>query len=289
MTLRSTWTDFVARDSPGITGTLTFVAMLAFAGNSILCRLALRTTSIDPATFTTVRIATAALALWLVSPSDRPRESGSGLSAIALFIYAAAFSFAYVELPTGLGALLLFGAVQFTMFGWGFWRGERLTALQAVGVLTALVGVVVLLLANTPLEPFSMASAGLMLTAGAAWGVYSLRGRGVANPLSATRANFLLAVPLAAALSAAFLPGRADTVGIALAAASGAVTSGAGYAIWYLVVPRVAAVQAASVQLCVPAVAALFGYVLMGETMTPTQWISAAAVLGGVAVTLRKM
>lgn len=288
MTVRLIWSEFVASQSRGLTVTLTIVAMLAFAGNSILCRVALRTTSIDPATFTAVRIASAALALWLVSPSVRPSQSGSVLSAVVLFVYAAAFSFAYVDLPAGIGALLLFGAVQITMIGWGFWKGERLTGLQWGGVLIAVIGLVVLLLANKPVEHFSLVSAALMLVAGAAWGMYSLRGRGVVDPLSATRANFLLTVPLAGALVGIFMPERLDTAGMAFAAASGAITSGAGYAIWYLVVPRLAATQAASVQLCVPAVAALFGFVLLGETMTVTQGIAAMAVIGGVAATLRK-
>jgi drug/metabolite transporter (DMT)-like permease len=270
------------------TAMLTGIAMIAFAGNSILCRLALRSTGMDPASFTAVRIGSAALALWLFVPRREGQRDGSWISAAALFVYAAAFSFAYVDMPTGIGALVLFGAVQLTMIGWGFWRGERLKLLQFVGVAAAVLGLVALLRPAGTSGRLSAVSVATMVAAGVAWGVYSLRGRGTSNPFAATRANFILAVPLAAALCAAFVPEHIELRGMALAAASGAITSGAGYMIWYSVLPRLRATQAATVQLCVPALAACFGFILLGETLTTTQWAAAATVLVGVSLTMRR-
>jgi drug/metabolite transporter (DMT)-like permease len=267
---------------------LTAVAMLAFAGNSILCRLALRSTSIDPASFTAVRIGSAALALWLIAPAAKGRRDGSWGSALALFAYAATFSFAYVGMPTGVGALVLFGAVQLTMIGWGFNKGERFNAVQLVGTVGAILGLVMLLLPRTNKDPLSAISIGLMLTAGVAWGVYSLRGRGITNPLAATRANFILALPFAIALLLAFIPQHVDMRGVLLAAVSGAITSGVGYMIWYSVLPRLRATQAATVQLCVPALAAFFGFVFLGETLTTDQWIAAVVVLAGVSLAMQR-
>ena len=185
---------------------LTLLAMLAFAGNSLLCRAALLAGRIDAASFTTIRVVAGALALWLIVrlQSGRAEKAGSWPSALALFAYAAAFSFAYVTLTTATGALLLFGAVQATMIGYGFWRGERLTGWQLLGVACALGGLIGLLLPGISAPPLH--GAALMLVAGIAWGVYSLRGRGAGDPLQATAGNFLRAVPFAAALTLAMLP-----------------------------------------------------------------------------------
>ena len=182
--------------------TLTFLAMLAFAGNSLLCRIALKNTSIDPATFTTVRMFSGAIALWLiVSLRSGPRaRAGSWASAVALFAYAAAFSFAYVKLSAGTGALLLFGAVQATMILTGLWRGERLNGWQGIGLALALGGLVALVLPGLSAPPLH--SAMLMVSAGVAWGVYSLRGKGAGDPLSATTGNFLRSIPFALILRA---------------------------------------------------------------------------------------
>lgn len=189
---------------------LTAAAVLAFAGNSVLCRLALRSTGMDPASFTAVRIGSAALALWLFLPRAGGSREGSWGSALALFFYAAAFSFAYVEMPTGVGALVLFGAVQLTMIGWGLRQGERFNLLQIVGTLAAVAGLIVLLLPKAANGPLPAVSVSMMLTAGVAWGVYSLRARGTSNPFAATRGNFVLAVPFAAALCVAFIPEHLD-------------------------------------------------------------------------------
>lgn len=267
---------------------LTSTAMLAFAGNSILCRVALRTTALDPASFTAVRIGAGALTLWFVAPKYSVHHDGSWASAVALFVYAAAFSFAYVGLPTGVGALVLFGAVQLTMIAWGFWRGERMKATEVVGTLAAVGGLMMLLFPGTSTGGVQPSRVALMLSAGVAWGIYSLAGRRMANPVAATRANFIRAVPLAGALLLAFRPEHSPFLGIALGAASGAITSAAGYIIWYSVLPRVKATQAATVQLCVPAVAALLGFVVLGERLSILQWLSAASVLAGVSLTMRR-
>jgi hypothetical protein len=182
---------------------LTIVAMFAFAGNSLLCRIALKGTSIDPATFTSVRIVSAAIVLWIILRSRGQSQpfAGNWLSAFALFTYAAAFSFAYVSLAAGTGALLLFGAVQATMIGYALCRGERLRMLQWTGLACALAGLVALVLPGVSAPPL-LASL-LMLCAGIAWGAYSLRGKRAADPTATTAGNFIRAIPFAAAISIA--------------------------------------------------------------------------------------
>ena len=264
---------------------LTLLAMLAFAGNSLLCRAALATGRIDAASFTTVRVVSGALALWLIVrlQAGAPARAGSWPSAFALFAYAAAFSFAYLTLTTATGALLLFGAVQATMIGWSFWRGERLTGWQLLGVVTALGGLVGLLLPGISAPPLH--GAALMLLAGVAWGAYSLRGRSAGPPLPATAGNFLRAVPFAAVLSLATLPWlKLDVAGAVLAVASGAITSGIGYAIWYSALRGLKSATAATVQLSVPPLAALGGVVLLGEPLTLRLLLASVAILGGIAL-----
>jgi len=265
--------------------TLTLLAMLAFAGNSLLCRAALQAGRIDAASFTTIRVVAGALALWLIVRLQRGRaeKAGSWPSAFALFAYAAGFSFAYLTLTTATGALLLFGAVQATMIGYGFWRGERLTGWQLLGLACALGGLIGLLLPGISAPPRE--GAALMLAAGIAWGVYSLRGKGAGDPLRATAGNFLRAVPFALALSLAMLPwARLDMAGALLAVASGALTSGIGYAIWYTALPGLKAASAATVQLSVPPLAALGGVVLLGEPLTLRLVVASIAILGGIAL-----
>jgi drug/metabolite transporter (DMT)-like permease len=271
-------------------GAMTLLAMVAFAANSLLCRLALKSTAIDPATFTGIRILSGALVLsliLLVRSRARP-TGGSWMSALALFAYAAAFSFAYVDLAAATGALLLFGAVQVTMIGRGLWTGERLHAVQQFGLLLAVAGLVGLLLPG--LAAPSLEGAVLMLVAGLAWGVYSLRGRGAGDPLQATAGNFVRAVPLAAAFSLLMLltlrNAVPDVVGAAYAVASGAVASGIGYAVWYVALRGLKTTSAAIVQLSVPVIAAAGGVVLLGEPLTLRLVLASAAVLGGVAVVL---
>lgn len=274
---------------PGLKlSSMTVLAMLAFAGNSLLCRLALKSAGIDPASFTAMRIVSGALVLWLiVLARTRSRAvGGSWISALALFAYAAAFSYAYVDLAAATGALLLFGAVQVTMIGSGLLAGERLHGSQQLGLLSALAGLVGLLLPG--LAAPSPRGAVLMLAAGAAWGVYSLRGRGAGDPLHATAGNFVRAVPLAGALFLLALQGsRMDTAGAAYAVASGALTSGVGYAIWYAALRGLKATSAAIVQLSVPVITAFGGVAMLGETVTPRLLFASAAVLGGVALVLR--
>jgi drug/metabolite transporter (DMT)-like permease len=261
-------------------------AMIAFAANSLLCRAALKHTGIDAASFTAVRLVSGAVVLWLLARL-RGASSGRGnwLSACALFVYAAGFSFAYINLAAATGALLLFGAVQATMIGHGIWKGERLSALQLLGLVVAFAGLVVLLLPGLSAPPL-LASA-LMLAAGVAWGIYSLRGRGSGDPTRVTAGNFLRAAPMAAVLSLALLKGtRLDSAGLCYGIASGAIASGLGYALWYQVVPLLKSTQAATVQLSVPVIAALGGIIFLGETMNLRLALASAAVVGGIALLL---
>lgn len=266
---------------------LTSLAMVAFAGNSLLCRVALTQTSIDAASFTTVRLISGALMLWLIVRMRQGVDArgGSWLSAFALFAYAAGFSFAYVMLPTGTGALLLFGAVQMTMIGYGLWSGERLMRKQVLGVLLAFGGLVGLMLPVLSAPP--LIGSLLMLGAGVAWGVYSLRGKGAGDPTAVTAGNFLRAVPIAAALSVALLTGASlDQAGIVLAVLSGALASGIGYAIWYTALPALNAAHAATVQLSVPVIAAFGGILFLDETLTIRFILAATGVLGGISLVI---
>lgn len=264
---------------------LTLLALLAFAGNSLLCRMALLGGGIDPASFTTIRILSGAAVLWLIARSRSGQATGAGnvISSLALFAYAAAFSFAYVGLTTGTGALLLFGAVQATMIGFGLWRGERFAPRQWAGLTLALGGLLALMLPGVTAPP--LGSALLMLVAGAAWGVYSIRGKGQGDPLRVTAGNFLRAAVPAVVLSLAMLPWAVlDARGVLLAVASGALASGVGYAIWYAVLPRIDVTAAATLQLGVPVAAALGGVVFLGEALSLRFMLASVAVLGGIAL-----
>ncbi len=271
------------------TALLTTLAMLAFAGNSLFCRLALRDTEIDAASFTAIRLASGALVLaaLLMLRGKRPTAGGSWPMAAMLFAYAVCFSFAYRDLTAATGALLLFGAVQFTMTGYGLWTGERIRGLKLVGLLLALAGLVWLLLPGLAAPP--PLAAALMLGAGAAWGVYSLLGKGAGDPTAATGGNFLRSLPFAAvlALTATTTAGAVDPTGALYAVLSGALTSGLGYVLWYAALPRLRATSAATVQLSVPAIAALGGAVLLAEPVTVRLLVASVAVLGGIALTIR--
>ena len=265
--------------------TLTLLALVAFAGNSLLARLALTRTNIDPASFTSIRLIAGAIVLFLIFKLRRGTHTrgGSWPSAVALFIYASAFSFAYVKLTTGTGALLLFGAVQATMITVGVLRGERLTALQGGGLLFAYVGLVALVLPGLSAPP--LLSAVLMLAAGGAWGVYSLRAKGAGDPIAATAGNFARSVQLTLVLSFLFRDARTlDVPGVWYAVASGALASGIGYAVWYTALRGLRATTAATVQLSVPVLAALGGVVLLSEPLTARLLGAGAAILGGVAL-----
>ena len=266
---------------------LTSLAMVAFAGNSLLCRQALKHTAIDPASFTAIRLVSGALILWLLvrMKQSRPAGKGSWLSALALFAYAAGFSFAYISLSAGSGALLLFGAVQVTMIGHGLWKGERLRAFQALGVLLALGGLVGLLLPGLSAPP--LLGAALMIAAGIAWGMYSLRGKGAGDPIRVTAGNFMRAVPITIILSLLLVDSASvDAAGIYYAVASGALASGLGYAIWYTVLPALKNTSAATVQLSVPVIAALGGIVFLSEPITLRLVLASVAILGGIALVI---
>ena len=265
---------------------LTALAMLAFAANSLLCRIALRDGHVDAASFTALRLLGGALALGLIvrlrPGAMRAPLGGSNASALALFVYAAGFSWAYLQLPAATGALLLFGAVQASMILWGLWRGERLSPGQGCGLLLAFVGLAVLLLpgASAPAALPAM----LMLLAGVAWGVYSLRGRGTGDATARTAGNFVRSLPLALLLGLVGWPAaRLDGAGLVYALLSGALASGVGYALWYAVLPALRATQAATVQLSVPLITAVFGVLLLGEPFSARLLLASALLLGGVA------
>ncbi|MEY2546860.1 MAG: hypothetical protein QOG48_1977 [Verrucomicrobiota bacterium] len=259
--------------------------MIAFAANSLLCRVALRWTTIDAASFTSIRIVSGAIALWLILQvrSGNIRNAGNWISAFALFAYAAGFSFAYISLSAATGALLLFAAVQATMITFGLTKGESMRAVQWFGFVLALGGLVFLLSPGLSAPP--VGGSILMLSAGVAWGVYSLRGKRSGDPTVATAGNFLRAVPMTALLSLVLLSHvHVDLAGIGYAIASGAITSGVGYVIWYAALPHLKATTAATVQLSAPVLAALGGIMFLGEAMTLRFVIAAIAVLGGIAL-----
>lgn len=266
----------------------TSLAMFAFAGNSLLCRIALRQTHIDAATFTTVRIVSGALALWLIVRMRKhiARGDGSWTAATTLMAYAVCFSLAYISLPAATGALLLFGAVQVTMIGYGLSKGERLSAIGILGVVCAFGGLIVLVLPGVAAP--SLTGSALMLAAGVGWGVYSLLGKRASGDPTATNAgNFMRAIPITCLFSLCALPWLSiDGMGVAYAVASGAITSGVGYAIWYTALPGLQATQAGIVQLSVPLIAALGGIVLLGEPVSMRIGIAAIAILGGIALVI---
>src|SRR3954451_4104833 len=263
----------------------TALAMIAFASNSLLCRLALRSGTIDAASFTLVRILSGAACLGAVGwlRNARSPTAGSWASAVALFGYAAFFSFAYVQLPAGTGALLLFGAVQATMILWAFHKGERLRLPQWSGLFLALSGLIILVFPGLSAPPLGAAI--LMLLAGFAWGAYSVRGKRAGDPLVATEGNFARAVPMALLLTLVmFRSLRLEATGVGYAIASGAIASGLGYAIWYTALPHLRGTAAATVQLSVPVLAAIAGIIFLSEAISLRLCLSSVAVLGGIAL-----
>ncbi|HMB60379.1 MAG TPA: DMT family transporter [Xanthomonadales bacterium] len=268
---------------------LTFLAMLAFAANSLLCRAALRDTEIDAATFTSIRLISGAVMLWLIVRMKQGEIAGKGnwFSACALFAYAAGFSFAYLSLSAATGALLLFGAVQVTMIAYGLCAGERLAGLQLAGLVIALGGLIALLLPGLSAPPLTGAL--LMMAAGIAWGVYSLRGKGAGDATRVTAGNFLRTVPIALVLSVLMRHSLSlDMAGLVYAILSGAIASGLGYAIWYTALPALKATHASTVQLSVPAITAAGGVLLLGEPLSVRLILASIAILGGIALVVRR-
>jgi drug/metabolite transporter (DMT)-like permease len=269
---------------------LTACALLAFAGNSLLCRAAIGGGAIDPANFTLIRLVSGALALFLLGGARMPalpRGRGTFVTALPLALYAIAFAFAYIQLSAGTGALILFGAVQLTMLTSAWRAGERPRFAEWLGIGLALGGLLWLVAPGVTAPP--PGSAALMALAGVAWGVYSLHGRGATNALAETQANFLRAAPFAL-LSQAFVwpHGHWTWPGIGLAIASGALASGVGYALWFRALPRLTATRAAAVQLAVPALAALGGVLFLGERLSARLVCAAALILGGIGLTLAR-
>lgn len=284
----------------------TSFALIAFAFNSILCRLALRGDEADAAGFTGVRLASGAVALIVISYFCRsPRLSegetrnlsesplltrglsqfGSWASAFFLFAYAACFSFAYLGLTAGTGALILFGSVQMTMIAVTIIRGERPTALEWLGLAVALAGLVYLVFPGLASPP--LVSSLLMTAAGMAWAGYTLRGKGSSDPLADTTGNFVRSLPFAGVIAVVYLPNlQLSTRGVVLALVSGAVTSGIGYAIWYAALKHHTATRAAVLQLAVPVIAAVLGILMLGEIATMRLGIAAAFILGGIGLTI---
>ncbi len=250
--------------------------------------MALKADHIDPASFTSIRILSGAIVLWIIfqRKNTEPGENqGNWYSAVALFAYAAGFSYAYINLPAAIGALLLFGAVQVTMIAYAVWSGERLMIAQLFGFVLATLGLVYLLLPGISAPP--LGGALLMLGAGMAWGVYSLRGRNAGNPTGVTAGNFIRAVPFAIALTVITSRNTSmNAAGITYAVASGVLASALGYAIWYTVLPELKATTAATVQLSVPVIAAMGGVVLLGEAVSMRLAVSSGAVLGGIALVI---
>ncbi len=270
------------------TAILTTAALIAFASNSLLCRMALGSATIDAASFSTIRILAGACCLLLVTASTRrgvPRVHGSWLSAAVLFVYAIPFSYAYGLLTTGTGALILFGSVQVTMMIAAVASGERPPVRQWVGLLLAIAGLVYLVLPG--LTAPSPLGAVLMSVAGAAWGIYSISGRGAADPLALNAGNFIRVIPMTLAVSLIAMRFRhLEVRGVLLAVVSGAVTSGLGYVVWYAALRRLTATRASLVQLLVPVLAAAGGLVVLGEPLSVRLALSAAIVIGGIALAL---
>jgi drug/metabolite transporter (DMT)-like permease len=267
----------------------TSITMLAFAGNSILCRMALRDGAIDPASFTSIRLLSGAVALLLIvrlTNNDASiREHGGWISALVLFFYAICFSYAYISLSAGAGALILFGFVQGTMIAMALWSGDRPSVSEWLGWLLAFGGLVWLLIPGIEAPP--AVGATLMALAGIGWGVYSIRGRNETNALVSTCSNFVYSMAFVIVFTAIMYTSADITNrGVVLAVISGALTSGVGYVIWYAALNYLSAMQAALVQLSVPAIAAAAGVILLAEPVSLRLLTSGALILGGISLAL---
>lgn len=265
------------------------ISLLAFAANSVFCRLALMKGDIDPHSFTAIRLLSGGVFLLCLLTLRKPaqRLGGSWKGGFCLFLYAYLFSIAYLQLGAGAGALILFGAVQITMFVFSWMKGERVRFRVLLGMLVAFAGLVALLLPGADTPPFT--SAVIMVVSGMAWGAYSLLGRGATNPLADTAGNFIRTLPLLGVLALfAIAAGHLhiSASGVLYALASGVLASGAGYAIWYGVVKKISAQHAATLQLSVPVIASLAGVLLLSEPLSVRLSVTSAVVLGGIALAL---
>jgi drug/metabolite transporter (DMT)-like permease len=265
--------------------------LIAFAFNSILCRMALRGGEADAAGFTLVRIAAGAITLIVISyfagsgKGSQIWERGNWISAFFLFAYAVCFSFAYLGLTAGTGALILFGSVQLTMVLVSLIRGEHPRSLEWIGLLMAVGGLLYLVFPKLSSPPLT--SSLLMAAAGAAWGGYTLRGRGSSSPLADTTGNFTLALPMAIIVAVVYWSGvHLSKEGIILAVLSGAVASGIGYTVWYAALKFHSSTSSAVLQLAVPALTALGGILFLNETATTSLYIAAGLILGGILLTI---
>ena len=266
---------------------LTTITMIAFAANSVLCRIALKETEIDAASFTSIRLISGALMLWLITKFlSKPSTNNSDwISAFMLFAYAACFSLAYVNLTVATGALLLFGAIQVTMIGYSIYIGERLAGRRLLGLILALGGLIGMLLPGVSAP--SVGSSILMVGSGIAWGIYSLRGQGIINPISVTAKNFMLSIFFAVILSLLLISRvQLDIQGVLYAIVSGGVASGLGYAVWYTILPYLKATNAATVQLSVPVIAAFGGLFILEEPLTIRFLLATIFILGGIALVI---
>lgn len=266
---------------------LTTAAMLAFASNSLLNRLALGQETIDAVSYTTIRLTSGAVMLFVIAYLKRENEKnflrGSWVSAAFLFLYATAFSFAYLSLTTGTGALILFGSVQMTMMIAALRSGERPHVLEWIGLFLALGGLVYLVFPGLSApSPFGSV---LMAVAGISWGFYSLRGRGSQNPLASTAGNFIYALPMVlVVLSISFRNISISSDGVIYAVLSGALASGLGYVLWYAALRGLTTTRAATVQLSVPVIAAWSGVVFLAEHVSTRLLIAGVLILGGIAL-----
>lgn len=272
---------------------ITLLSLSAFAGNSIITRFALEKTLIDEASFILLRIISGALFLWLfltIKKNKSNSSNGTWLAALSLFIYAVSFTYGYGMIAAGTGALLLFGSVQVTMTIIGYKEGERLNLMQSLGFVLAIAGLVILMLPGLAAPSFIGAS--LMCISGIAWSVYTLQGRGTANPAAATAGNFIKAAPMAIILwfTVAVLSNNTinlDSMGVIYALLSGVVTSAIGYIIWYSVLPELKATQAAIVQLIVPILVTLVGALLLNEYITLRIILASLTILMGTILVLK--
>jgi len=266
---------------------LTAIALLAFASNSLLCRWALGASMIDAAGFTSLRLASGAILLGLITtarPRKRPVVGGSFASAALLFAYAVTFSFAFIWLHTGTGALILFASVQATMFTASFIKGKKPSLRESLGLLTALAGLGYLVFPG--LNAPSPWAAGLMMLAGMAWSGYTLRGHHSANPVYDTAGNFLRTLPLVLLIGlVTHAAMRFSPTGVLLATLSG-IASASGYIVWYAALQHLNAKHAALVQLSVPLLAAAGGVMFLSEPMVSRMIIAAALILGGIALAI---